>query len=122
MALIDTRAPQMFPVLDPQQIETAKRFASGPVRKFAAGDSMYVVGDRNVPMWLVLEGSIESSRRDGIGHQASISRIVAGQFSGEISQLDGRAILVVGFAGPEGCAAIPFESPQIRALVIGSAE
>jgi thioredoxin reductase (NADPH) len=34
MTLIETRGPQLFPVLDAGQIETAKRFASGPARDF----------------------------------------------------------------------------------------
>ncbi len=122
MALIDTRAPQMFPTLDAQHIETAKRFASGPARDFAPGETLYAVGDRGVPMWLVLEGSIEAARRDGIGHQAHIGQIEKGQFSGEVSQLDGRSVLVMGYAGSKGCKALPFEAAQIRALVIGSAE
>ncbi len=35
MGVIETRRQQMFPVLDAGQIETAKRFASGPARSFA---------------------------------------------------------------------------------------
>ena len=34
---VASREHQMFPVLDADQIETAKRFASGPARTFAAG-------------------------------------------------------------------------------------
>jgi thioredoxin reductase (NADPH) len=30
MSVIQTRSHQMFPVLDAGQVETAKRFASGP--------------------------------------------------------------------------------------------
>ena len=35
MSLIETRGPHLFPVPDAGQIETAKRFASGPARHFA---------------------------------------------------------------------------------------
>ena len=40
MSLADTRFDQMFPVLDAVQIETAKRFASGPARDFAPGERL----------------------------------------------------------------------------------
>ena len=36
----DTRAPQMFPVLSRAQIELARRFASGPEHRFAAGETV----------------------------------------------------------------------------------
>ena len=44
MTLIETRGHQMFPVLDAGQIETAKRFASGPARRFAPGETVFDCG------------------------------------------------------------------------------
>ena len=38
MSIIESRREQLFPVFDTAQIETAKRFASGPARKFAPND------------------------------------------------------------------------------------
>ena len=35
MSVIETRRQQMFPVFDAGQIETTRRFASGPARSFA---------------------------------------------------------------------------------------
>jgi thioredoxin reductase (NADPH) len=78
MSLIETRGHQLFPVLDASQIETAKRFASGPARHFAPGEVVFDVGQRQAPAWLVLKGSI------------------VGQFSGEVSQLAGRESLASG--------------------------
>jgi hypothetical protein len=63
MALIDMRRAQMFPVLSPAQIETAKRFASGTPERFAPGETLFDAGDRAAPAWLVLEGSIMALRR-----------------------------------------------------------
>jgi thioredoxin reductase (NADPH) len=51
-------------VLDAAQIETAKRFASGASRTFAPGETVFDVGERNAPIWLVLKGSIEVIRRE----------------------------------------------------------
>lgn len=122
MTLADTRFDQLYPVLEPDQVDVAMRFASGEAQRFAAGDLIYDVGKRNVPCWLVLEGSIETSRRDGLHRESSVVSLSAGQFSGEISQLSGRGTLASGRAGAEGCTALPFDAAHVRALVIGSAE
>lgn len=122
MSLFDTRFDQLFPVLDTLQAEIAKRFASGPAQQFAPGEQIYDVGQRSVPVWLVIGGSVEVVRRDGLHRQSSVVSLTAGQFTGEISQLSGRGTLAAGNAGPEGCTALPFDAAHIRALVIGSAD
>jgi thioredoxin reductase (NADPH) len=122
MSLIETRGPQLFPVLDAGQIETAKRFASGPARNFPPDELVFEVGQRDAPAWLVLQGSIDVVRRDGLNRQAAITTLGIGQFSGELSQLTGRESLASGRAGTEGCIALPFDAAHVRALMIGSAE
>ena len=122
MSLIETRGHQMFPVLAADQVETAKRFASGPPRDFAPGETVFAVGERNVPSWLVLKGTIDAIGRDGRGVETHITTHHAGQFSGELSQLAGRQTLAMGRAGPDGATAIPFDDAHVRALMIGSAE
>ncbi len=122
MSVIETRGHQMFPVLDAGQIETAKRFASGPARQFSPGEIVFDVGETNAPAWLVLEGTIDVVRRDGLHRESSITTHHPGQISGELSQLSGRQSLASGRAGPEGCTALPFDAVHIRALMIGSAE
>ena len=122
MTLATTRSQQIFPVLDAAQIETAKRFASGPPQGFAPGEVVFAIGQRNAPSWLVLKGAIDVVRRDGLAREAPITTHRAGQFSGEVSQLAGREMLAEGRAGPEGCTALPFDAAHVRALMIGSAE
>ncbi len=122
MSLADTRFDQLFPVLAAVQFETAKRFASGPERRFAPGEIVYDVGVRHAPAWLVLDGNVEIVRRDGLHRQSSVVSLGPGQFSGEVSQLAGRGTLASGVAGPQGCTALPFDAAHIRALVVGSAE
>ena len=122
MSIIETRREQIFPVLDAAQIETAKRFASGPARTFAPGEVVFDVGERNAPAWLVLKGSIDVVRRDGLKRETPITTHHAGQISGEVSQLAGRDTLACGRAGTDGCMALPFDAAHIRALMIGSAE
>ena len=122
MSVIKTRSHQLFPVLDGTQIDTAKRFASGPKREFAPGEIVYNAGERDVPTWLVLKGSVAVVRRDGLNHETAITTLGPGQFSGEVSQLAGAATLASASAGPEGCTALPFDATHVRALMIGSAE
>jgi thioredoxin reductase (NADPH) len=83
---------------------------------------IYRVGDKNVTVWLVLEGEIELSRHDGLGPDAPISSVASGQFTGEVGQLSGGSALANAQAGPDGCVALPFDAAHLRALVIGSAE
>jgi thioredoxin reductase (NADPH) len=122
MSLVETRRDQMFPVFDAGQMETAKRFASGPAQAFAQGETIFSVGERNASAWLVLKGEIVIVRRDGLSNEAEIARTGVGQFTGEMSELSGRGTLASGRAGPEGCVALPFDAAHIRALIVGSAE
>jgi thioredoxin reductase (NADPH) len=89
MSVIETRRQQMFPVLDAGQLETAKRFASGPARGFAPDEIVFDVDERQAPVWLVLQGAIDVVRRDGLNQEAAITTHHPGQFSGELSQLGG---------------------------------
>jgi len=119
---LGTREHQMFPVLSAAQIDTIRRFASGPARTFAPGETVYGIGDLHVPAWLVLEGTIDVRRRDGLNHDAPLTTHGAGQFSGEVNQLAGRASIAAGHAGADGCTALPFDAAHLRALMIGSAD
>ena len=67
MSILETRHDQMFPTLDPGQVETAKRFASGPIRHFEPGEIVFDIGQRNAPAWLVLKGAIDVTRRNALG-------------------------------------------------------
>ncbi|KAB7765639.1 FAD-dependent oxidoreductase [Xanthomonas maliensis] len=122
MALADTRHHQMFPELDAAQVAVARRFASGPAQRFSAGQAVFEVGDAQAPVWLVLQGTIAVVRRDGLGNEKPITEHTPGQFTGEVSQLAGRASLAAGRAGAEGCQALPFDTAHLRALMISSAE
>lgn len=122
MTEADTRAAQRFPVLEPAAVETAKRFTSGPPRRFEPGEIVFALGEMGSPVWLVLAGGIDVVRRDGLGHEEAIVTHHPGQFSGEVSQLAGRASLAEGRAGSEGCTAAPIDAAHLRALMIGSAE
>ncbi|MEG3175160.1 FAD-dependent oxidoreductase [Sphingomonas sp. RB3P16] len=122
MSTVASREHQMFPVLDPAQIATARRFASGPEHRFAPGETIYAIGERGAPAWLVLDGTIDVVRRDGLSHEAPVTTHGAGQFTGEVNQLADRASIAAGRAGAAGCSAVPFDSAHLRALMVGSAD
>jgi thioredoxin reductase (NADPH) len=122
MSDLGARDHQMFPVLNTEQLETAKRFASGPARVFAAGEQVYAIGEHGVAAWLVLEGTIDVVRRDGLSHEAPITTHGPGQLTGEVNQLAGRPTIAGGTAGAGGCTALPFDPAHLRALMVGSAE
>src|SRR6202030_4282664 len=120
--LLDDRLAQIVPTLTPAQIQFALRFASGPERRFAPDKKLLDVGDRDMAVWLVVEGSIVASRREGLGREGIFATGGPGQFSGELSDLAGHASLAMVCAGPNGCTANPFDLPHLRALLISSAD
>jgi thioredoxin reductase (NADPH) len=122
MTTSETRRSQLYPTFTAAQLEAAKRFASGPERSFAPGERLYDVGDREVPAWLVLKGSIASSRRGGTGREALGVVYGPGQMTGETTQLSGRPVLTSARAGDTGAVALPFDAAHVRALIIGSAD
>lgn len=119
--IVERRREQIFPVLDAAQIESAQRFG-GPLRHFKPGEVVYASGELGAPAYLVLDGSIEAVRREGLNHESVITAHARGQISGELGQLAGGATLAEGRAGPQGCTAVPFDAAQLRALLVGSAE
>ena len=111
-----------FPALNRDQTATARRFASGPETRFLPGETIYAIGTTGVAAWLVISGTMEVFRRDGLSRDVPIITHSAGQFSGEVNQLAGRPSLAGGRAGPMGCVAVPFDPPHLRALMAGSAD
>jgi thioredoxin reductase (NADPH) len=119
--LIERRRDQMFPVLNPAQIGVARRFGGEP-RCFRPAEIVFELGQIGAPAYLVQSGSIEVVRRDPLGHTSAITTHGPGELTGEISQLAGGSSLAQGRAGPQGAQAVPFESAQLRTLLVSTAE
>jgi thioredoxin reductase (NADPH) len=122
MVPVSDRSAQRFPRLRPAQLDVVKRFATAEARSFAPGQMIYNVGDRGVPAWFLLEGSVELFGRDGLDQQVKLPKLESGQFTGELHQLTERPTLARAQAGPEGCLALPLDAARLRALIVGSAE
>src|SRR6266404_2062993 len=110
MQTIAARAHQAFPVLDQDQIVSARKFTAAEERRFEPAEAIYRTGDKNVPVWLILEGNIELSRRDGLRSAAPVTSLGSGQFTGEVGQLSGRPALPRHAPYPELPAEIWFSA------------
>ncbi|QBB70025.1 FAD-dependent oxidoreductase [Pseudolysobacter antarcticus] len=122
MSLSETRRHQIFPILSAVQIAIARRFALSAPQRFAAGATLFAVGENAAPAFLILDGELEIHRRDASGRESITSTHGIGEISGEVSQLAGRQSLVEGRAGSRGCEAVAYDAAHLRALLIGTAE
>jgi len=114
-----TRRHQMFPVLSEADIARVRRF--GSVQRFRRGDRLFAVGEAARGMFLVLQGVVAISQRDGLGHVVPIVRQGPGQFLAEVGTLSGRPALVDGQAD-EDVEALVVVPGQLRALIIAEAD
>ena len=62
VSLIDTRRDQVFPILTDAQI-AGRGLRPGRAARFEAGQTLFAVGERNAPAFLVLGGRIDVLRR-----------------------------------------------------------
>ncbi|ATQ42669.1 FAD-dependent oxidoreductase [Caulobacter mirabilis] len=116
---LDSRRPQMFPRLEPAEIDRIRRF--GEPQRYAAGDRVYQAGETAPGMLLVLEGRLAITRRDVRDGQRLIVEHGPGEFSGELGQLSGARALVDGEAVTD-IEALLIRPERLRALLIAEAE
>ncbi|PYQ83616.1 MAG: thioredoxin reductase [Acidobacteria bacterium] len=118
-SIIDTRRDQMFPVLEPQEIERVRRL--GKVRSYGAGEALAKVGEKGHGLAIILTGRVDITQHDESGRREPIVTYGAGAFMGELAQLAGRPALVDAYAqAPVEALIIPPD--QLRALLIAEAE
>jgi thioredoxin reductase (NADPH) len=118
-SILDSRRHQLFPILEPAEIERVRRF--GAVRSYRAGDALAKVGEVGPGLTIILAGQVDITQRDQSGRRTPIVSYGPGAFMGELAQLSGRPALVDGHAqGPVEALIIPPE--QLRALLIAEAE
>ncbi len=122
LAAPQDRSAQRFPRLAEAQLEVVRRFATTPARDFAPGESLFQPGERSVPAWFVLKGSVDLFGRDGLEQQSTLRALESGQFTGELNQLSDGPTLAGAVAGPNGCTALALPAERLRALIVGTAE
>jgi thioredoxin reductase (NADPH) len=118
-SIADTRRHQMFPVLEPLEIERIRRF--GAVRSYGADEALAKVGQANDGLIIVLAGTVDVTQHDQFGHRAPIVTHGPGAFLGELAQLSGRRALVDAHA-VEPVEALVLRPDRLRALLIAEAE
>jgi thioredoxin reductase (NADPH) len=88
-----------FPTLSPNDLAVLQ--ARGHPRAVRAGETLFSAGDRRFDFYVVLEGSIEiHDPRPGGLRMVTVHR--AGQFSGDVDMLSGRAAVVTARVGEDG--------------------
>jgi thioredoxin reductase (NADPH) len=122
MVSISERSAQRFPRLRAAQLDTVKRFAGAEPRRFSPRESLFEVGERGVPTWFVLEGSVDLFSRDGLDQETVLWTLERGDFTGELHQLGDTPSLAGARAGPDGGVALPLDAQRLRSLIVGSAE
>ncbi len=117
-SIVETRADQMFPTLEPAEIQRLQRF--GETRSFAAGDYLARTGEIGPGMFVILSGQVVISQHDEHAAHPPIVVHGPGSFMGELAQLSGRPSLVDGIA-QSAVEALVIPSPQLRDLMVEEA-
>ena len=118
-SIMDTRRHQMFPVLEPMEIERVRRF--GKVRSYGTGEALAKVGEKGHGLTVILAGTVDITQHDESGRRDLIVTYSAGAFMGELAQLAGRPALVDAYA-QTAVDALIIPPEQLRALLIAEAE
>ena len=119
MSTIDTRREQMFPKLTPEEVDRLRRF--GEVRRYAAGESLFIAGQEAPGMFVIISGKVLVSRRDPLGHREPIVEEGPGEFLAEVGQLSGQSALVDAHAVTD-VEALLIPPDKLRNLVIVEAD
>jgi len=119
VTLIKTRGHQMFPRLEPAEVERIRRF--GAVRRLAKGEFLARAGTVVPGLQLVLAGEVRVSQKDALGQRRHIVTHGTGSFLGELAQLSGRPSLVDAEAKND-VEALVVPTPRLRDLMVQEAE
>ncbi|MGY4829034.1 FAD-dependent oxidoreductase [Sphaerotilaceae bacterium SBD11-9] len=114
-----SRRHQMFPVLSEAEIARMHRF--GSVQAHPKGARLGTAGEPARGMFVVLQGVVAVSQRDGLGHVVPIVQHRRGHFMGEVGALSGRPSLVDGIA-QEDVEVLLLLPGQLRALIVAEAD
>jgi thioredoxin reductase (NADPH) len=118
-SIIDARGAQMFPTMEPAEIERVRRF--GEVRSYSAGDALAKAGEIGLGLFVILAGKVDITQRGEAGRREHIVTYSPGSFMGELAQLSGRPALVDATA-LEPVQALIISSERLRALMVAEAE
>jgi thioredoxin reductase (NADPH) len=116
--LIEARYEQMFPTVEPGEIDRLRHF--GQVRVYSSGERMVVSGEPSPGLIVVLKGTVVVTQRNLLGEEQQIASQTAGGFVGELAQLSGRPSLVDSRAEGE-VEALIIPSSRLRDVMVAEA-
>jgi thioredoxin reductase (NADPH) len=114
-----SRRHQMFPVLTEAELARMHRF--GTLQAHPSGARLVTAGEASPGLFVVLQGVLAVSQRDGLGRITPIVRHGRGHFMGEVGTLSGKPALVDGIA-QEDVEVLLLLPGQLRALIIAEAD
>jgi thioredoxin reductase (NADPH) len=91
-SITETRREQIFPVLEPAEIERIRRF--GTLRSYGSGGVIAETGKPLEGLAVILSGAVKVTRRTRSSDGELIVAHGPGSFLGELAQLSGRPALV----------------------------
>lgn len=118
-SIMASRSAQMFPNLEPHEIERVRRF--GGLQRFDAGDVLAETGKAGPGLVIILSGNVDITQRDQSGHRNFIVTHGPGSFMGELVQLSGRPALVDAHA-KNAVEALVIPPQKLRSLLIAEAD
>ncbi|MES2842757.1 MAG: FAD-dependent oxidoreductase [Pseudomonadota bacterium] len=114
-----SRRHQMFPLLTDAEMARMQRF--GTRQTHAPGSRLATAGEPAPGLFVVFEGVVAVSERDGMGRVTPIVQHRRGHFMGEVGALSGKPSLVDGVAMGDVDVLLLLPS-QLRALIIAEAD
>jgi thioredoxin reductase (NADPH) len=118
-SIIEARREQMFPTLEPTEINRLRRF--GEPRRYAAEDRLVKTGEVSPGMFVLLRGEVAITQHTALGRDEPVVTHGPGQFMGELAQLSGRPSLVDARA-TTAVEAVVISSPRLREVMVAEAE
>src|SRR5260370_37657910 len=88
-SIMDTRRHQMFPTLEPAEIERVRRF--GKVRSYGVGEALARVGEVGLGLTIIWAGKGDITQHFESGRREPIVTHGPGAFMGGLAPLAGRA-------------------------------
>ncbi len=115
---LSSRRDQVFPKLSVTEVERLRRF--GEVRRFYDGELLFESGRPSPGMFVLINGGVALTRRDGLGNVSRIADHGSGEFVGEIAHLSGHPALVDARAVGE-VESLLVPPDKLRAVMVADA-
>ncbi|MES2393814.1 MAG: FAD-dependent oxidoreductase [Acidobacteriota bacterium] len=113
-ALAPFRPEMAFPFLTAEMMERLQAY--GHVEEFAAGTQLWERGQREVNLFVVIEGEMEVLAPADDAEMKVLATMQPGQFSGELDLLSTRPTLVNGWAKTD-CTLLLIPRPQLQRMM-----